>query len=324
MAQTSYLALGVKSDATYNMLSKRTEALFSELRQYLASQWPSAGLHDQRRLQSISGCLEKLSAFLMQAYRMRKYHDALVDLAQKFNQFGDAALASPMAFSKTGREECADFECLLLQARAALDRLTWFIAEQFKQSCSSFSSIENVLSNSMDPQAPKILKIVRKAEHLELSLVGPGNPDPLRDFVAHKGAALEIMNHCFSVYYFGQNRVLISDCEVGDAQGSLPVLKTAHDLSVDLPYVVLNSLAVVCDLKTVSRKWFSPNWQLVSAVFSDFVTDEDTGFQMRVTKRMTPSDVVAANRNVKREILNKTITVDPGPDSFSFSLGQPQ
>jgi len=305
MGQIGYLALGSKSNSTYDMLSDRSEALFSELSHHMTSSWPDAGSKGKKRLRSISGCFDKLSAFLMQAHRMRKYHSSLVDLASKFNQFGDVKLQSPLSLSKLGREECADFEGLLLQARATLDRLTWFIADQLKQSCSSFSNIENVLSSSSDPRAPQILKIVRKAEYLKLSLVGPGNPDPLRDFVAHKGSASEIMNRCFSIYYFGQNRVLISDCEVGDAQGSMPVLKTSHKLCIDLPYVVLNSLAVACDLKTVSRKWFSPRWQLVSVVFSDFVTSQDTGFQLQVTKRMTPSGFEAATQNVKGTLFKK-------------------
>lgn len=324
MTELAYLALGSKSNPTYGMLSKRAEALFSNVGAFLTSSWSNANSAELRKLRSIAGCLDKLSAFLMQAYRMRKYHGALLDFAQKFNHFGNVPLPIVMSWAKVGREECADFESSLLQARAALDRLTWFVTDQIGQPSSSFSSIENILNKSNKPTASSILRFVRESTHLKISIVGPGNPDPLRDFVAHKGAASEITANCFAIYYFGGNLVLICDCELGDAHTRLPVFRTSYQLCRDVPYVVLNSLAIMCDIEPVARQWFEPNWRLVSVVLSDFVRDENSELQLNIIKRMTPSGFEATMMNVDREVLKHRVKVDAGPASFTMNLGEPQ
>jgi hypothetical protein len=324
MTEISYLALGSSGNPDYGLLAQRVNDLFSSLRSHVTTKWKDAGSTEKTRLARISGCLEKLSSFLMQASRMRKYHDSLIDMAQKFNQFGDAPLPFAFWIAQHGREACSDFEGTLLQARAALDRLARFIAAELKQTCSSFTRLEGILSGSREDLAKTILKIIREAEYLKMSLIAPGNPDPLRDFVAHKGAAWEIMSGCFAVYFLGRNQVLICDCELGDTTAHLAVLKTSQRLCSEIPFVVLNTLATICGIETVAREDFAPNWQLVTAVLSEYVTQEPTGIRFNVIKTMTPSGFESQMQMLDRGVLKYLMQVPPGPSQFTFDMGNPQ
>ena len=324
-----YLALGIKSNPTYGMLSDQGEVLFTEIKEYLRTQWSDTDPKENKRLKGISGCMDKLSAFLMQGQRMKKYHNELLDNAKMFNLVGSAKLPEPsIGFAKKGREECADFEASILQARAALDRLTWLISYVLnpprtkKKKKSSFNNLEDILDKSQHPKAPQLLRIIKQCQHLKINLIYPGHPDPLRDFVAHKGAASEIMNSCFAIYYFGQSLVLVCDCELGDANVCTPVFRTSKNLCHDLPYVVLNTLATICDLATVGYEHFSPNWRLDSVVLSDFVGLGE--LQLNVIKRTIPSGFEHAVLLVDKSIMSNLVKVDPAPQSGIIKIGEPQ
>jgi len=111
------------------------------LRSETTSQWKQSEDRSSRgRLADLSGCLEKLESTLLQGKRLRSYHDALITDARSLRGTNIQSTA------RQGSDACADFEAFVLQARSALDRLTWFIGHVFKDPCQSFRRLKNVLA----------------------------------------------------------------------------------------------------------------------------------------------------------------------------------
>ncbi len=141
--QFEYLAIGGEVPH-HGVLPQRAVEQYRSIQQYLTKEWRTSNESRQRWLWSINGCLDKLSTTLMQVARMRDHHDQLISHARELQK------APPEAhIALAAQEACGDFESLLLQGRAALDRLTWFLAEEFNQRCTRFSKLKKVLSNSL-------------------------------------------------------------------------------------------------------------------------------------------------------------------------------
>jgi hypothetical protein len=197
----TFIAAGGTVDH-YNLLGKAAVDHWGRIQKYLSAHWKSG---DQRRLSAISGCLEKLSTSLLQVCRIKSFHQELVSTA-RLNLSKGACYAA-----LRGDVACADFESLLLQGRAALDRLTWFTAKEFGQSCNSFRKLANLLENfdKKTELARTVLNVVREAMPWTSGLLAKiEGGDSFRDFVAHKGATTEKMSNCFGITFIANQRVV--------------------------------------------------------------------------------------------------------------------
>jgi hypothetical protein len=136
MARVQYVALGGGPEH-HDLLPLDGVAHWKSIAEVLAKNWTDAG--QQARIGRMSGCLDKLSAALLQANRLHKHHDRVVRMAA-----ANRALPAGASFAIRGIEILADFEGLLLQGRAALDRLAWFLAAELGSQNTSFRKLRKV------------------------------------------------------------------------------------------------------------------------------------------------------------------------------------
>lgn len=89
----------------------------------------------------MNGCLEKLATSILQIQRLSNHQNEHLIMA--FNNF-----AHPNARDQVflGSEISSDFESLLLQSRAALDRLTNFITRRYGKRSYTDSGADNPVS----------------------------------------------------------------------------------------------------------------------------------------------------------------------------------
>lgn len=297
----TFIAVGGTVDH-YNLLGKGPVDQWTRIQKYLSADWKTG---DQRRLSAISGCLEKLSTSLLQVCRIKSFHQELVNTARLNlgKGAGYAALRGDVA--------CADFESLLLQGRAALDRLTWFSAKEFKQSCNSFRKLGSLLENFAEKTelAGILLNVVRETMPWMNGLFARiEGGDSFRDFVAHKGATTEKMSNCFGITFVGNQRVVLLDCELDP----FPLFRTSVEAVQYLSFTVLNLLSATIGQATLPLDDYKCLWQPLTVVFSDFVIKEAensplTKNQLMVVKQMHPDGFEVMTRNVSAELFNHAV-----------------
>ncbi len=304
--QITYLALG--GDVPHHALLRKVPVeQWDALQKNLTARWKASDDPlTRRRITDLSGCLEKLSATLLQGRRLRRYHDDLLCQA-KLMKAGPADAAA-----LRGSEACADFEGLLLQGRAALDRLTWFVSHEFKNPCQSFRRIKNVLADfaEKDKAAAELLTIVTATEPWFDGTFGKlESPHSLRDIVAHHHALIEGTRTCFAVIRVAPDRALLIDCEVQlPGLGSqLPVLKTAHQAIQHIAFLVLNAVGVFLEVPRVGLGEYESLWDNRSVALSEYVQVNPTGsplgpYTLSTVRRMTPAGLEFGTDNVDMSV----------------------
>jgi len=297
--QFEYLAIGGEVPH-HGVLPQRAVEQYRSIQQYLTKEWRTSNESRQRWLWSINGCLDKLSTTLMQVARMRDHHDQLISHARELQK------APPEAhIALAAQEACGDFESLLLQGRAALDRLTWFLAAEFNQRCTRFSKLKKVLSNAgcQNPSAPILLNILDQALWLEGVFVDLGGLKALRSFVAHQGGISEAMDNCFGVSKVDTQTVLVYDCQ----SRNVPLLETSWQSAKFLSFVVLNSLSVVTKQTIHDLNCYDPLWDNLTVVPSQYIRPRDTGLSLPLITRMIPDGFDVRTCYVDPAILQKCV-----------------
>lgn len=131
------LAIGYTAPYLTSILSATALEQYESISQYLSRKWDEdPALRTQ--LREMKACLDKLETSILQIERLSNHQNQLLTLAiearAKQNVHDAAFLAS---------EVSSDFESLLLQRRAALDRLTNFISRQYGNYTDRFSRLEH-------------------------------------------------------------------------------------------------------------------------------------------------------------------------------------
>jgi len=264
-------------------------------------------------LLGVKSCLDKLSASLLQVGRLKEHHDNLIAQAKTSARTGTVLIAIG------GLEALADFEGLLLHARAALDRLTWFLSARFKNRTQSFRSLQNVLvDHQARPDAAALLPIVKQVRPWFDSLLASiDGEESLRDLVGHKHSLSEGVETCFSIANVSPNRSLVFDCEVGLLPGrkAVPILSSTHAIAQHLSFVVLSCLGVVLEQAPLTLDAYAPTWTPLTSVRTAFLTDEPAGSPLGPTtlltvRRMTPSGFETAQWNYRQELWERSIDLD--------------
>jgi len=307
----SYLVMGGGVDH-FDLLPPPAVEFWSTIQKEVSRRFEIGSEHEKWRMRQVSGCLDKLSASLMQVSRLRDHERSLLRTACAQLQSGSslALRAAPML---------ADFESLLLQGRAALDRLTWLLAKEFKNSCSSYRKLRPILKQARDnPVAVQILAVYEVVIPWFDALFGKFlSDDSLRDLVGHKNALTENVEVSLAAYSHSTGRVLLLDCEVKLPGGPrfFPIIKSARDSVGRLSTAVLGGLAPLLDIPPGEYDGFDSTWRPSTVPLSDFLVGEPdnspmTEHNLTYLRRMTPSGFDAARRNVKPDLFASAVSCE--------------
>lgn len=300
--EIGYLATG-GNPPDHGLLPEKATRQWTLLREAFTAQWKvSEEPFCRRRIVDLSGCLEKLEATLLQAHRLRTYHDRLISQAQKMKGTDFQATAFQ------GSDACADFEGFLLHGRAGLDRLTWYIGDYFRNPVKSFRRVKNVLSQfkHKSTEAADLLAIVGSADGWFDGVFGKLEaPQSLRDIVAHHHALVEGTRTCFGVQRLSSDTALLIDCEVElpGLDARLPVLKTTQESIGYMAFLILNSVAVFVGVERLPLEEYSTIWHNYGVAISDYVLHEPAGsplgeHKLSTVRRMTPDGFEFGTDNV--------------------------
>jgi hypothetical protein len=239
-------------------------------------------MEDPAQLWKIHGCLEKLANSILQIERLSNHQNQLltqaIDASRDHNPTDVAFLAS---------EVSSDFESLLLQSRASLDRLTNFISCRYGNYANRFSKLrEKILQSSKkDEKTDSLLKIIDDAKWFEGKLIEDNSNSNLRSFVAHYQSISEKLEKYFQVHYLSRDQVLIYDME----SKGVPFFKTAYEIGKNLSYVILNTLALFTTRQIFDLTHYNPNWKNKSVVLSSFVNTSSDRIRMPVVSKIDNS-----------------------------------
>lgn len=304
--ETQFVAMGGGSEH-YGLLGHLPEEQWKQIKEHLASEWRKG---DTGRLANVAGCLSKLSASLMQISRLRGFHDKeLTAYAEACAGKGHSALAL------AGDTAVADFEGLVLQARATLDRLTWFIARQFGQQCQSFRKLRGILDDfeKKNPLARDLKPIISRFDSWASGLLFKGfeKDTSLRDLLAHQESVSEMVTNCFGITYISEDSALLFDCEL---KGKYPIFLRARELAQYLSFVVLNTLSAYIGRPVLPFEDYTSLWKEKTVVFSSYILMEPPNTPLRdqsivVVTRMVPGGFDLNYCNVAPAIYKRAIKV---------------
>jgi hypothetical protein len=194
------------------------------------------------------GCLHRLTGFLFQLSRVADHAGQLSRWSPQ-QALGQPVPVAGSMVVMSADEACFDFEALLFHARAALDRLTWFVAGQHAQRCDRFTKLPGLLGNfaKSSARARAVLEVLRLAKKLDGIVVDVDGSKALRSKVAHHSSILEGREITFTTHFLSEEKRLIFDCE---ALG-YPLLATSELLSTHIPFVVLNAVAIYSGMQSL-------------------------------------------------------------------------
>lgn len=305
--RVEYVAAGGEVDH-YGSLPTQAVEQFEAINRFLAHQWDGADATSKAFLSAASGCLAKLSAALLQVQRMQLHHDHLLEIGRAnrivLAQQPNATLALQ------GKEACADFEGLLLQGRATLDRLTFFLNHQFFPNAQDKSDRFSKLLGSIKkvqrphPHMAAVERLFTEASWL-VSFFTDVSGRSLRSFVAHRTAVLEWMDTCFTIARVSEGHVLLFDGVVN----GVPVFATSQQVSAQLAFVVLNCIGLFTTGVELPLAAYTTPWQNRTTVLADFVSDFETPLLQGVAKRMTPGGFEFQFYYLQDKVLNHAIAL---------------
>lgn len=299
-----YEMIAASRQAGFGMLSPEPLALLERLRAQHAVEYSDA--ERQRWLLDATGCLHRLEGFLFQLSRVAA-HAALL---RRWSPPAGIAAPTPMSGTMAAvaaDEACFDFEGLLFQARAALDRVTSFIARNHNQKCSRFTKLRPVLVNASraDARARTMLDLLDAADKFDGVLVDSDDgATALRSLVAHYSSVPEGRQIAFTIHYISGDRQLIFDCE---ALGR-PLLSTAETLGLHVPFLILGSVAVYAGISPLTLDAFTPLWSNPTVSFSQYRSDEPDALRFTVAN-MLPNGFSVTTHPLRAEVLEKAIPV---------------
>ena len=295
----------------YGLLPESIRIFWSDIGRF-SGDWNQATPTEKEQHRRISGSLEKLSATLLQCSRLKDHYNELVNLASRnaIDTLPEGVFQGPTAgFSNSAG--CADFEGMLLQSRAALDRLTYFLTSRYESPPSQrYGKLSTILADQPDSEeTAKLLRIHSETASWIDGLLATmeSSGQSFRDKIAHYEAASERMSSCFAFILLPEKRALIFDCELY----GYGVFQTAKEVAVNLSFLVLNSLAVIRGIQSTDYREFEIQWENKSILFSDWVTGEG-GEQfgpnhLMVATQMIPDGIIVSHRNVDPTIFEKAV-----------------
>ena len=217
-----------------------------------------------------SGCLERLSACVLQLYRLAMHEKDI--RAQAPQQPGEMV-------GVRKAEALFDFEALLFHSRSALDRVSFFIAKQiYRQDCDKFTKLARVLSNfeKKDIRAKRLIQIISETSKIFEGIVidSFSGQKSLRSHLIHKSTAEENSTVSFTLHCLSDQRRLAFDCILN----GYPLFGTAKRLGEGLSFLVLNALSLYLGGdKILSLENCKMAWENNMVDFQEFQTNDENG-----------------------------------------------
>lgn len=296
----------------YGLLPQRVVDQWMAIQEAIRLEWLKSREDQTFQPISLLGCLEKLSSALMQARRLRDHQDQLLLSGLKLIEKRGSCIAM------RGSEACADLEGLLLQGRAALDRLARLLGSRYKNSARSFRTIARIVESFVhrDADAEALYKILAGSSGWFDGAFGQLTEEAsLRDVVAHNHALMEGVVTCFAIHRVDPDSLLMLDCEIDLPKTSrrFPVLQTARESAQWLSYVVLNCAAVVSGVPTLELSSYESKWRRHPVALSKFVIAETAGSEpgsciLSTVQKTTPDGFVWTSVRVDSSIFETRIS----------------
>jgi hypothetical protein len=291
----------------YKVLADGPRGTLEHLHTLLSTEYKTADPSRQRWLLDAAGCLHRLKAFLLQ---VRRVADHAIILTQNVfpGQPPDVQPSPGDMMMLAADEACFDFESLLFHARAALDRITWFVVARHGQRSDRFSRLRRILKqfSPRDERARQMILLLNEAGEFGGLLTDEEGAKALRSIVAHRSSVPEGREIAFTIHFLPDGRRLIFDCE---ALGQ-PLFATAQRLTVDVPFLILNSVAIYMEQPTVPRSEFRDIWANPTAVFSEHIDASGKGQRLTVVS-VYPSGITLKTRHMLPSVFDHAIRCDP-------------
>lgn len=272
---------------------------YVSIKKFLSTRWNSAN-EEKIRLLKIISCLNKFTTSIFQIYRLVKHHNHFLTRAAMIRN-------SELQMCFAADEACSDFESFLLQSRAALDVLTYFVTSQFKNPNTKFSKLEPILENFQSYScARKIRSFLDESKWVKGIFVNDEQQMSLRSRVAHIESVNQIMNGCYGIYFFTPRKVLISDIQFSN----YALFKTALEATKYIPFLILNTLALFSTKEVNPMENYNQNWENFAISLPDFYTDDPKGISLTVIESMLPAGFRTTENKFSNLIYSKLLQID--------------
>jgi len=238
-------------------------------------------------------CLQCLAAVLFQSTRFAHYATELQKAVPPPGYLQGLSMS----------EACIDFASLLFHSRAALDRLTLFVAGEVhgQRNADRFSKLQNILANFRlkDQRAVAASEILQCQLASLQGLILDTERRSLRSALIHRSSFGEITVTSFTVQRLADGRIFRFDFELQ----SYPLIGSAQTLSRSVTFIVLNLLALYTGFPNqLSLTDCDVRWDNPAIHFSDFIDVSKAGPRFSVIK-MLPDGFELVTRHLRPDVL---------------------
>ncbi len=288
----------------YGMLSEAPVFKIDEIGKIIENALKDTNISAESRREFIliESCLYKLQEVL---YHLRNIKNIKENFLTGLKEQWKNVDVRLLAIGYLGKELVFEFEALILQARACLDALTILITKRLPgHQTNFFSRLKNALENSrMSESNEKIIGLLKDSKWLFESEVLMGEY-PTRSYVAHHGSLLTMQECCMTISRIGEEKVLIFDLEF---RKSIPVMDTASKILEFVPYFVINTLSILCELTPVIKKEFSNDLSKEFIILSKETVGQGKGVKVGVIKEMNRVNFIINDCYISKDALSKAI-----------------
>jgi len=284
-----YTAVGKGAgEATYRVLRPTALQFYEELEKAVRDRIRS---NDAISLPAFA-CLQRFQSFLYYSRLFADNTSALYRLTPPPGSLVGAGLD----------EACVVFESLLFHGRAALDRLSFFVAAQVhRQNVDKFSKLANVLANfsDKDPRASRTRGFISDSLPYLEGIVLDTEDSSLRSALVHRRSIGEITTTAFTVHSLKDGKVLRFDHELQRR----PLVHSAQRLNQAITYAVLNTLGTYINLGSgIAIDQCRPAWDNLTVCFTEYVDPGKAGPRFSVVK-MLPDGFRIHTEHLRPEVL---------------------
>ena len=288
----------------YGMLSEAPVFKIDEIGEIIANALKDTNISAESRREFIliDSCLYKLQGVL---YHLHNIKNIKENLLTKLKEQLENEDVRGLTICYLEKELVFEFEALILQARACLDVLTILITKRLLGHQEIFfTKLKNVLENSKkSASSKKIIELSNDSDWLFESEVLIGK-DPTRGYVAHFGSLLTMQECCMAISGIEEEKVLIFDLEF---RKSIPVMNTTSKILEFVPYFVINTLSILCELTPVVKKEFSNDLCKEFIILSKEIVEPERGVKVGVIKEMNRVNVIINDCYISKDALSKAI-----------------
>ncbi len=300
----------------YDVMKPEAAEFLTKIHHTISQYWRDEESARHIEMKNLYGCLQRLHSFLFISKQ----------LAQEVFRLYATPVPPPGAMIFAASDAISIyFESLLFHGRAALDRLTAYVAPVHKQqNCDKFSKLRNVLHNDAqkDNRAQHALNIIDVVLPIfQGILLDTDMTKALRSALIHRCSLGELTITGFTFHRLPDERLLLFDQEIryGVKHPVFPLIHSAWLLCQYVPFVILNILAIYLEQHAqLTLEACAPLWQNRCVVFSQFITPENSGIRFTVIK-VLPGRFTLITETLSPDVLTLAYDV---PSSVTSSMAE--